>query len=130
MFFPVWFPYKGGELYDIAVKSGFYDPSKPLDPYVNLEMPDFRRNRIRFASLYSKTFVRLYQFVYKFPGILRKMYENLLDMLWLFPYWPFPIMNQYIIIKRKIETKLKVFIKKNFFGLYLFLKHRKTFTEK
>lgn len=127
MFFPVWFPYRDSELYNIAVESGYYNPEQPLDPDVNLEMPDFKRNRIRFASLYSKTFVRLYQFVFKFPGVFQRMYESLLDMLWLFPYWPFSVMNKYILIKRKLEVKLKVFIKKHFFGLYLFLKHRKTF---
>jgi hypothetical protein len=122
MFFPVFFPYAGTELYDIAVKEKFFDPKKPLDPNVNIEMPDFKRNRIRFASLYSKTFVRLYQLAYLLPGFIRKIPERFLDGFWLFPYWPFPILNGYIIFKRKVEVKVKQFIKVNFFQLYLILK--------
>lgn len=122
MFFPVYFPYAGTELYDIGVESGFFDPKKPLDPYVNIEMPDFKRNQIRFASLYSKTFVRLYQFVFKFPKALKHPLERFFDFLWLFPYWPFPLCNVLVVFKRKVEEKVKTFIKVNFFQLYLMLK--------
>ena len=124
MFFPIFFPYAGSELYDIAVKSGYYDPKKPLDPDVNIEMPDFKRNQIMFASLYSKTFVRLYQFIFKLPSFLRIPKEKVLDAIWLFPHWPFRLLNGWIKLKRKIEVKLKTFIKKNLFGLYLFLKRK------
>ncbi|MDD3647575.1 MAG: radical SAM protein [Candidatus Dojkabacteria bacterium] len=122
MFFPVFFPYAGSELYDIAVESGYFDPQKPLKPDVNVEMPDFKKNQIKFSSLYSKTFVRLYQLVLGFPGIFRRVFESTLDLLWLFPYWPFPVLNWYIKTKRKVEEKLKVFIKTRFFSLYLLLK--------
>jgi len=122
MFFPIYFPYAGSDLYHIAIKGGFFDPGKQLDPYVNIEMPDFKRNQIRFASLYSKTFVRLYQFVYNFPKLLSTLPEKILDFLWLFPYWPFPILNAWIIFKRKTETKIKTFIKTNVFWLYLLIK--------
>ena len=122
MFFPIWFPYAGSELYDIATKSGYFDPKKELDPYVNLEMPDFKRNQIRFASLYSKTFVRLYQFAFKLPSIFGKLFEKILDFLWGFPYWPFTILINWVVLKRKLEAKLKVFIKLHFYNAYLFLK--------
>ena len=129
MFFPIYFPYAGSELYHIALKGGFYDPKKPLDPDVNIEMTNFKRNRIRFSSLYAKTFVRLYQFVFKAHPRISRPFEKILDALWLFPYWPFQILNAWIVLKRKVEVKLKDFIKKNFFWLYLFLKG-KDFSQK
>lgn len=122
MFFPVFFPYAGTELYDIAVKSGFFDPSKPFDPYVNIEMPDFKKKQIRFASLYSKTFVRVYQKCFKLPVSISKVFEKIIDKLWLFPYWPFTILNAWIVLKRNVENKIKTFIKVNFYSLYLVLK--------
>ncbi|MBU0975661.1 MAG: radical SAM protein [Patescibacteria group bacterium] len=122
MFFPVFFPYAGSELYKIAVESGYFDPAKPLKPDVNVEMPDFKKNQIKFSSLYSKTFVRLYQLVFKLPGVFKRVFESTLDIAWLFPYWPFPLCNWYIKMKRKFEGKLKVFIKMRFFNLYLILK--------
>lgn len=122
MFFPVFFPYAGTDLYKIAVESGYYDPKKPLQPDVNIEMPDFKKNQILFAHYYSKTFVRLYQFVFTLPESISKILEKILDSLWLFPYWPFRVMNFFIIAKRTSEEFIKQFIKKHFFGLYLALK--------
>lgn len=120
MFFPVYFPYAGTELYDIGVESGFFDPKKPLDPHINIEMPDFKYHQIRFSSLYSKIFVRLYQLVFKFQK--GRFLERFLDGLWIFPYWPFPICNALVAFKRKIELKVKTFIKVNFYQVYLLLK--------
>lgn len=122
MFFPVFFPYAGTELYNIAVRNGFFDPNAKLDPYVNIEMPDFKRDQIRFASLYSKTFVSIYKFVNKLPGKIKSGTEKFVDSLWLYPHWPFRILNNWVVFKRHIENKIKVFIKTHFFNLYLFLK--------
>src|SRR5690606_9619705 len=79
MFFPVFFPYAGSELYDISVRDGFFDPKKPLKPDVNIEMKDFKRNQIKFSSLYSKTFVRLYQTVFRLPKFMGLPLEKILD---------------------------------------------------
>jgi len=122
MFFPVYFPYAGSELYDIAIKSGYFDPNKGLDPYVNIEMPDFKRDRIRFASLYAKTFVRLYQLAFSLPEFLKTVLERIFDTLWLFPYWPFKMLNGWIVFKRKFIERIKTLIKTHFFWFYLLLK--------
>lgn len=122
MFVPIFFPYAGTELYDIAVEAGFFDPDKPFHPFVNIEMPDFKRNQIRFASLYSKTFVRLYEFIFKLPKFIKIFVEKILDFLWLFPYWPFKVFNALMVLYRKFEENLKTLIKTRFFKLYLLLR--------
>ncbi|MFC1780340.1 B12-binding domain-containing radical SAM protein [Patescibacteria group bacterium] len=122
MFTPIFFPYAGTELHDIAIKEGFWDPKAKMHPYVNIQMPDFTRDQIRFASLYAKLYIRLYQFVFKAHDIFRKPFEKVLDFLWLFPYWPFKFLNWLMYNYRKFENWLKAFIKKNFFWLYLQLR--------
>lgn len=122
MFYFIFFPYAGTELSNIAIEHKFFDPRKPLDPVVNIEMPDFKRNQIRFANLYGRVFTRLYQFVFKFSNVVKKPLERILDILWLFPYWPFSIFNGFMLLIRKIEEGLKSFIKKYFFGVYLYFK--------
>ncbi|MBN2015894.1 B12-binding domain-containing radical SAM protein [Candidatus Dojkabacteria bacterium] len=122
MFYFIFFPYAGTELSNIAKNEGFWNPEKPLDPVVNIEMPDFKRNRIRFANLYGRIFTRAYQFVFKANELVRKPFEKILDFLWLFPYWPFWLFNGMMLLYRKAEEALKSFIKAHFFQLYLVLK--------
>jgi radical SAM superfamily enzyme YgiQ (UPF0313 family) len=122
MFTPIFFPYDGTKLYDIAVEAGFFDPKKKLHPYVNVIMPDFKRNQIRFASLYAKMFIRIYELLFKLPKILCRPIESFIDFIWLFPYWPFTILNLLMYNYVKFEKWLKTFIKKYFFWLYLKLR--------
>ncbi len=122
MFYFIFFPYAGTELSNIAIKNHFYNPQKPLDPIVNIEMPDFKRDQIRFASLYGRLFTRMYQFILNANKTIRKPFEKLLDNLWLFSHWPFKILNKIMVTFRKLEAIVKKLIKKYFFGLYLYLK--------
>lgn len=122
MFYFIFFPYAGTELSDIAIENNFFDPNKVLDPYVNIEMPDFKKEQIRFASLYGRIFTRLYQFVLKAKKYIRLPFEKILDFLWLWPRWPFSLLNSIMVMFRKFEEILKSFIKRYFFGLYLYLK--------
>jgi len=122
MFYFIFFPYAGTELSNIAIESKFYDPRKPLDPIINIEMPDFKGNQIRFANLYGRVFTRIYQIIYKLPRFISKILEKIIDLIWLFPYYPFKILNSLMIFYRKIEEKVKIIIKKHFFGLYIILK--------
>ncbi|MFC1780341.1 B12-binding domain-containing radical SAM protein [Patescibacteria group bacterium] len=122
MFYFIFFPYAGTDLSDIAIKNKFFDPDKPLDPVVNIEMPDFKRNQIRFANLYGRLFTRIYQVCFKLPKSIRNVFVKILDFLWLFPYWPFRILNTIMLFYRKIIEIIKVVIKKYFFGFYIFLK--------
>jgi len=122
MFVPIFFPYAGTELYDMSIEAGFFDPDKPFHPFVNIEMPDFKRKQIRFSSLYSKLFIRLYQFVFKFPRFIGTLIEKFLDFIWLFPYLPFNILNFLMVKYRKFIANFKDLIKTRFFKLYLLLR--------
>ncbi len=122
MFYFIFFPYAGTELSNLAIKHKFFDPRKPLDPIVNIEMPDFKKDQIRFASLYGRLFTRIYQMIFKLPKYLRSLLEKLFDFLWTYPKLPFKILNLIMLSYRKMEEKAKVFIKENMFWLYLKLK--------
>ncbi|MBN1373750.1 radical SAM protein [Candidatus Dojkabacteria bacterium] len=122
MFFAIYSPYGGTDLERMAVEAGFFDPSKPLDPDVNIIMPDFNYNQIKFAALYAKFFVRLYQFAFKLPGFLKPFMEKILDKIWLAKWLPYHFLTKLMVWYNASILRLKIFIKKNMTPLYFFLK--------
>ncbi|HOU76156.1 MAG TPA: radical SAM protein [Candidatus Dojkabacteria bacterium] len=125
MFFPIYYPYGGSDLHQMSIDAGFYDPNKPLDPLVNVVMPDFSRNQILFAFSYAKLFVRLYQLSSKFPGFLGKLGEKVLDRIWLCKILPHFVLYKLMSIYRLFINASKRFIRKRLTPLYFVLKKSK-----
>jgi len=122
MFFFIFFPYAGTELSNIGIEAGFFKEKDLLEGTIDIKMPKFPDNQIKFASYYGRMFTRLYQFNYKLPSFLKRSLDKILDWLWLFNHKPFRLLFWLFGIYRRAEENLKLFIKRYFFQVYLWTK--------
>lgn len=84
----IFYPYPQTRLAEIAKEAGFINDKSDPGAKVVLKQPGFPEHEVLFAHCYFSLFVKMYRAVWKMPGVTRKIFESLLDLLFTGKFVP------------------------------------------
>jgi anaerobic magnesium-protoporphyrin IX monomethyl ester cyclase len=121
---PIFCPYRGTDLYNLAVAEGFIPPTVGYEDEAICTMPDYGPDKIRFVCANFKLFVGLYKAAYRLPPPARARAEALLDATFLSSRLPYGPLTTLADARRQAAEAGKRLLRHYMPGLYILARDR------
>ncbi len=120
----IFYPYPNTKAYEMSVEAGFIEKIFDYSKDVPLHQDNFTEDEVKFVSTFFRPFMRLYRFIWKLPGSIRKATEKIADKFFLWRRLPYRLLTKEAVIIRRLINWIKVKIKGFSPKLYLFLRDK------
>ncbi len=121
---PIFCPYRGTELYNLAVEQGFIPAGTGYEEEAVCSMPDYGPDKIQFVCANFKAFVGLYKSAYRLPAPLKARAEKLLDNIFLSQRLPHRPLTTLAGARRQAAEQSKRLLRRYLPGVYILARDR------